>query len=561
MAERNGSTPAWAREELALRDEMALWTQETAERQQGWPWVGVHDEGSFLSSWFGFYALTGDREVRDHLYYVRDGYLAWADERMVHGYYPEGEAHHEIETYVNYLANYWQLEEERETDLGIVEDVAHHAGNWVDGIPEWYDWEQHRFRSYWLGTREVRDYPPCDIERPDHARFVRLCINAYLGSGNDMYLDLVSDYATTWSRIILEETAEHVPPFVRFPISDPDRIAEVYFPGNQNLPDEGMHYGSEKPGAMGGGWTGFYQAATADRGYGQAFPYWARYGAGWEAHREDYGAAIGKMYEVVRALTEAGVVMGEERYKEAARRMIDLAERLGAGRAAGWMAEYRAATKETRYDGSLSGALGTPYHRPTAMVLEGMEQPHPTLRWAYRDSEGAMRDYDGPSAGALVTDYQLGGDVEALSRAFEMARGQIHIARRTLRDGREHGCVGYYTQGPGGQAGSALNAATMGLYKFACMDRRAVRYAKGDGSEGLPEGVAAACRMLGEDRLHVRLYNANAKETAVRVRPDDTDRKVTGVRVDGEPGGDLSPQEAAVWVGAEAEVEVELELG
>ena len=561
MPDRDGSAPAWAVEELALREEMKLWTQEAAVRQKDWPWIGVHDEATFLSSWFGFYVLTGDREVRDHLYAIRDGYLKWAESRMYHGYFPEGESHHEIETYVNYLANYWQLDEDRETDLGIVEDVVHHAGNWVPGIPEWYNWEEHRFRSYWLGTREVRDYPPCDVERPDSGRFVQLCTNAYLGSGNDMYLSLVKDYADTWSRIILEETADHVPPFVRFPIGDVDRIAEVYFVGDQNLPDEAMHYASEKPGVMGGAWAGFYQPATADRGFHDAFPYWAKWGADWEASRPGYAAAIGRMYEVVRAMTEAGVVMGEDRYKASSRRMIEVSESLGAGRGAGWMTEYRAATKEARYDRALSGALAEPHYRPTAMVLEGMERPHPTLRWAYRDADGVMRDYDGPSAGALVTDYQLGASPEALASAFKMARGQLHIARRTLRDGREHGCVGYYIKGPGGQAGGALNVATMGLYSFACMDRRAVRYVRENGSAGLPEGVAAAYRPMGSNRLHVRLYNANPEGLAVGVRPDDTDRKVRKARVDGAPYGDLTPKGVTVPVPAETEVEVEIELG
>jgi hypothetical protein len=172
-----------------------------------------------------------------------------------------------------------------------------------------------------------------------------------------------------------------------------------------------------------------------------------------------------------------------------------------------------------------------------------------------------MRDYGGPSAGALVTDYQLGGDPEALARAFEIASGQLHIARRTLRDGREHGCVGYYIQGPGGGAGAVLNAAAMGLHMFACMDRRALRYVRRDGTGGLPEGVAAAYRPLGSNRLHVRLYNANQDEVTVGIRPDDTDRKVTEARVDGTPHGNLTPQDVTVPVSGETEVEVEIELG
>jgi hypothetical protein len=45
-----------------------------------------------------------------------------------------------------------------------IEDVAHHTGNWVKEVPEWYSWKRHCFVSNWLGTRSVRDYLPYDYQ-------------------------------------------------------------------------------------------------------------------------------------------------------------------------------------------------------------------------------------------------------------------------------------------------------------------------------------------------------------------------------------------------------------
>ena len=48
--------------------------------------------------------------------------------------------------------------------IASVEDFAHHLGNWVDGVPDWYDWKTHNFRSTWLGTREIRGFQPYDYQ-------------------------------------------------------------------------------------------------------------------------------------------------------------------------------------------------------------------------------------------------------------------------------------------------------------------------------------------------------------------------------------------------------------
>ena len=50
----------------------------------------------------------------------------------------------------------------------MLADAAHHIGNWVDGIPEWYDYERDCFHSYHIGTRTVIREPKFAYEVAEH---------------------------------------------------------------------------------------------------------------------------------------------------------------------------------------------------------------------------------------------------------------------------------------------------------------------------------------------------------------------------------------------------------
>ena len=132
----------------------------------------------------------------------------YTDAVYFHGYPDETESHHDIETFLYFQIPLYHLKDKgSHLALISIEDVAHHAGNWVDGIPDWYDWKKHEFRSYWLGTRSTRDYPPFDYQEANHFRIIALVNTAYQGTGNGRYLDFSVDYTNRWCDYI-EQFAE-----------------------------------------------------------------------------------------------------------------------------------------------------------------------------------------------------------------------------------------------------------------------------------------------------------------------------------------------------------------
>ena len=106
-------------------------------------------------------------------------------------------ASHEPETFLYLQAPFMHLTGDPKA-VSSVEDFAHHVGNWAEGVPEWYDWETHGFRSTWLGTREVRNVPPFDYQEANHFRFTASGLAAYVGTGDARYLEVAEDYADRW---------------------------------------------------------------------------------------------------------------------------------------------------------------------------------------------------------------------------------------------------------------------------------------------------------------------------------------------------------------------------
>ena len=161
--------------------------------------IGVHEAGGQWRIAFPHLKLRPDTALTDHLRRTMELRKAFTDAKYYHGYPDAAEVHHEIETYL-----YFQMPLVRlgmpgaEVAIESIEDVAHHIGNWADGVPEWYDWSSHGFRSTWLGTREVRCEPPYDYQEANHFRFIEAALTAFLGTGRERYLDLCQDYAGRW---------------------------------------------------------------------------------------------------------------------------------------------------------------------------------------------------------------------------------------------------------------------------------------------------------------------------------------------------------------------------
>ena len=123
----------------------------------------------------------------------------WTDANQFHGYVDCHEVHHEIETYIYYqMPLYYLGFPGAEQAAKNIIDVAEHVGNWVDGVPDWYNWETHSFVSNWLGTKGVRAYPPYDYQEGNHFRFTDCAMCACHITKDPRYLDLICDYCAAW---------------------------------------------------------------------------------------------------------------------------------------------------------------------------------------------------------------------------------------------------------------------------------------------------------------------------------------------------------------------------
>ena len=161
--------------------------------------VDNHEAGGQWRIGFPHQALYGDSRISEYMNGVMNARKEYNEANLYHGFSDCAEVHHQIETFIYFQIPlfYWELAGS-ELALEAIEDLAHHMGNWEEGVPDWYDWDKHLFVSSWLGTREVRDYPPYDYQEANHFRWIDAVMAAYLGTGKERYLDLMVDYSNRW---------------------------------------------------------------------------------------------------------------------------------------------------------------------------------------------------------------------------------------------------------------------------------------------------------------------------------------------------------------------------
>lgn len=159
--------------------------------------VDSHEAGGHYRILFPHYRVRGGASILSGMMEVFAARRAWARRCLHHGYVDCDEVHHQPETFLFFQMPLLFLTRRPEVAESVV-DFAHHAGNWITGVPAWYDWERHGFRSTWLGTREVRAFPPYDYQEANHFRFVAAALAAFAATGEERYRDLASDYASRW---------------------------------------------------------------------------------------------------------------------------------------------------------------------------------------------------------------------------------------------------------------------------------------------------------------------------------------------------------------------------
>lgn len=201
-----------------LLNELFLWFEDVKKRHANTPWLGIHDEGTFLLSFREFLKLSSDeskkQEIKDFLIDRVRFCDKWFDYHLKEGYWPKQEVHHGIEHYCIYL-NWMQ---EVFPDHPIVKkqiiQASRHIIEKIHKKKPWYDRENKRFISIFLGSRKNGiEY----FNVVEHLRFVRLAWLGYIHTKNQQLYDFIIDYCNEWKNAIISaDLYQLIPIYLEF---------------------------------------------------------------------------------------------------------------------------------------------------------------------------------------------------------------------------------------------------------------------------------------------------------------------------------------------------------
>lgn len=535
--------PQWAESFFAGRDRMRRWIDHAMDRHTPVPYQGGHDEGTFISSWFGFHQLFGAPRALDFARFLRDGFAKWSRENMLHGFYPQGEAHHQTEIFTFFLCRLWRVAPDDDTAELIV-DAAHHVGNWVDGFPDWYDWDEHRFLSWRIGTESIGGPQSRGYEVPDHFRLIQLALTAHDITGEQRYLDLCAAYADRWAEAILEAPVEEPPTIIRSGEAGADEDEVFYAIGAHHHGESALE--RVEPHVPAGtvdvlldlyALTGEDRYAEAARRICEALlpalgdTYSNPPGALLSRYRAETGdtslddRAIAQMQEGIEETLVGldGMLRLLERTRVSGYALV--AGRLYASLADNPFAGDRLEPSADLYERLVGErpAMGRRVETP-AMVVEtlsrkpvaGIGKRQDMLRWAWENELGALRPTSALPPPTAMLAWQILDDEKFAQNALRMVADRIGLAANSLRDGRRHGCagstVGAVASGHGRDGGygnvtGAYFPLAAGMLRRLCQEEPRVRYRRADGEEHLPDSVAALVRTLPAAGAEILLWN------------------------------------------------------
>jgi len=471
----------WVVEEIALTRDTGYWIDREINLQEGFAWRGGHDEGTFTYSWFPFYLLTGNRRIMAFLEKLKQDCLHWMRRTgsMLHGYWKDSDVHHGTELFTNFLAQYLRFGRDRDVIRAFV-DVAHHAGNWVEGVPDWYDWERKRFRSERLGTQRVDCETPSNV--PAHFRMVQILLETYLATGDERYLKLGREYVDEWSAVILDRDV------VPFYLDDPEE-REI-------------------------------------RGQRRSVEYIV------EEHVAN---------NTINILMDLYIITGEKRYIKSVKKMLNpILTRVSDpnnNASSTILAKYRALAGDRSLDQKVVESLKVANEEFEAALMildsEWRRKPHPLgigrrrdePQWAFRRRDGSIVADRWSSPAHLMLAFWITGDTDLAAQAFWKAKLRLRLAMWNLRSGRWHGCaagsVSSVVAGHGrclgaGNVTATLYPAVFGGYQFLGGFLPQLIYYRENDVLGVPEGVAALFSPTRrENEAKVLFYNCN--ETPIKM--------------------------------------------
>ena len=495
------------------------------------PWGGGHDEGKFLWSFFEYYHLTGDNRVKNFLYFMREGFLQWTKKHFYHGFWPHGEVHHHMETFQQFYCFFLDIGDDLDTDVKTIDDAAHHLGNWVKGIPEWYDWDKHAFRSWWLGTKTVEEPGPFAFDFQQHSRCIDLAQYAYRATNKEQYLTLALDWLDAWCREILDAGDEF--PVVRFPIDDPNKIADVY---------------------------------GAESDYVKAWRFQKKIGADWESCRDTYMRQR-NFYTLPQAFKYVLPYVKSRLHMDTWAKLARIAEKEDPDGAPMAAVEYRQMQGDTFYDQRLK-------ERAIKAAEEVTNEPLPTvlikdfriwdykprympgvLKWGYWDEDGTL-NVTKAEVRVLYDAFRHTGDELWLKKTMENAIQKLTMAVATLRDGREHGCgARAHLPGAGNQCYRVIDDCTRGKARISYYDVTRFGFS-GQGRPGLPDDVAVLLDPK-SDAVEMKFYNDADIDLVVKLELQ-SGGNIKAVKRNGEPISEYYLRYANILLPAQRETQVDI---
>lgn len=401
---------------LDLRRAMTRWLQHSSRVDAPGPNYGGEDEANYALAWFQHYLVTGEEGAAERFRALLGDLETWVDMDCHHGYEPEAEAHHGTEPFLLFLPRYLGLFPRDEVARVILEDAAHHIGNWVDGIPDWYDYSRDVFRSYRIGTRVVDTDTRYRYELAEHFRFIHIALAAYRVTGEERYV--------AWALRYGRRRAERI-----------TAVGNGPMPVLWDLEGHGLLMEDLK--------TREQHVMAASNHHVQGDPL-----AGVENL-----LASGAIY----ALGDLYRLSGEEIFRDAAMRIVRplVPELLDpfADPGAAAVSYYRWAFDDTSLDQQIMEVLAAAppaSAEPRAMVFPqdrvrrepGVGKRNDMIYWGRWREDGGVEPSVEPSTAALVLAYQLSGDAVHAERALRTAGTKLLMAQRVLRGGREHADMG-----------------------------------------------------------------------------------------------------------------------
>ena len=465
MEAEKRSIPEWALAVAACRSQMDAWIREAMEIEWPIPYRGGTDEFTFMMPWVPHYLLTDDAVIKQFMFDMRDRWLEWTRTNFHHGYFKsEAEEHHQTENYNRFLARLWTIDEADEVNVRLIEHFAHHLGNWVLGIPEWYDWENHRFLNRWIGTLTV-GYPAGDHNDPGFFRYLVLLVQAYLATGERRYLDLCLDYADGWCDL-LEATPEDAP-----------------------LP-------------------------------------W-KVGPDWRAIEPPSHPSLYMTGGFVSAMLDLFLLTGKERYPAQVKRVLNACmahdrDRVeSSGIVSSHLSSYRLIANDTDFDEGVIASADAMVERPLPTGLKAWGDP-PRMQFAWTYDETPSPETSAASPALLALAYQVTGKESYINKSLQLAARRVELARPVGDNSRTHGCANGSTMGVVlTNAFPSFYLATLGMtglcQRGVGHHKPLVLYRSPNGRPGLPEPVAALFEFTSLDERRVRLYNFGEDMVTVQV--------------------------------------------